>query len=288
MKLLEKIGHIKNPLTVISIFAGVAEISGTTVLPFMQPNNQDVYIWFLMLFPVGLVIIFFITLNFNHKVLYAPSDYKDEDNFVKLFGIATIKEEESKLKEEVEEVESGSSNENEGLNSNLESQSSEEKSNNFEKMNNNGFNFEQKYSIYFNKVNLSEKLAILKLSRDMNIDFKRNLVFKTLNNRRILFDGIAFQKNKIHAVEVKFFQDSSIQRSRLEKVLLQYELLMSEMKENESKEVILHFFAVIDNSNVEINDFKSRLDTYFLKYKNKVVTHVVTLSDLMKEYEYRI
>lgn len=286
--MLEKIGHIKNPLTVISIFAGVAEISGTTVLPFMQSNNQNVYIWFLMLFPVGLVIIFFITLNFNHKVLYAPSDYKDEGNFVKLFGIATIKEEESKLKEEVEEVESSSSLENEGLNSNLESHPSKEQSNNFEKMNNNEFKFEQKKSLFFNKVNLSEKLAILKLSQDMNVDFKRNLVFKTLNDRRILFDGIAFQKNKIHAVEVKLFQDSSIQPSRLEKVLFGYELLMREIKENESNEVIFHFFAVIDNSNVEINDFKRRLDTYFSKHKTKVMTHVVTLSDLMKEYEYRI
>lgn len=80
--LIEKTGHIKNPLTVIAMFAAIAEISGATVLPFVIPENQSIYIWFLMLFPFFLVGIFFITLNFNRDALYAPSDYKDEKNFI--------------------------------------------------------------------------------------------------------------------------------------------------------------------------------------------------------------
>ena len=39
-----------------------------------------------MFFPVYLVGAFFLILNYNHKVLYAPSDYKNEDNFLKSFG----------------------------------------------------------------------------------------------------------------------------------------------------------------------------------------------------------
>ncbi|MFZ6776516.1 hypothetical protein ACO0LD_06745 [Undibacterium sp. Ji83W] len=80
---------VKNPLSVIAIFAGIAEISGTAVLPHIAVANQALYIWFLMLFPTLLVCIFFLTLNFNHKVLYAPSDFKDEDNFVNLLKKAT-------------------------------------------------------------------------------------------------------------------------------------------------------------------------------------------------------
>lgn len=80
---------VKNPLSVIAIFAGIAEISGTAVLPHIAVVNQALYIWFLMLFPTLLVSIFFLTLNFNHKVLYAPSDFKDEDNFVNLITKAT-------------------------------------------------------------------------------------------------------------------------------------------------------------------------------------------------------
>ena len=93
--MVEKIGHVKNPLTVIAIFAAIAEISGTTVLPFIASEHQGTYIWFLMLFPFLLVISFFLTLNFNHRVLYAPSDYKDEKHF---FGKAS----EDEIKEKVE------------------------------------------------------------------------------------------------------------------------------------------------------------------------------------------
>lgn len=96
-------GHVRNPLTVISRFAAVAEISGTAVLPFIEPANQATYIWFLMLFPAFLVGLFFITLNFNHKTLYAPSDYKNQNHFLHLFGITTEDERRDKLQAELQE-----------------------------------------------------------------------------------------------------------------------------------------------------------------------------------------
>ncbi|MNI17548.1 hypothetical protein D3C73_709200 [compost metagenome] len=104
IRMIEKVGHIKNPLTVISVFAGIAEISGTVVLPFIDANNQATYIWFLMLFPPFLVGIFFATLNWNHKTLYAPSDYQNEENFVNPVGKLTSMERVVKLQEEVDEV----------------------------------------------------------------------------------------------------------------------------------------------------------------------------------------
>lgn len=79
---MSTISHIKNPLTIIGIFAGIVEISANVVLPLLNDTNQTTYMWFLMLFPTALVVIFFAILNWNHVVLYAPSDYKDEDNFV--------------------------------------------------------------------------------------------------------------------------------------------------------------------------------------------------------------
>lgn len=75
-------GIVKNPLSVIAIFAGVAEISGTGILPFIATENQELYIWFLMLFPFTLVLLFFATLNWNHKTLYAPSDFKSDESFL--------------------------------------------------------------------------------------------------------------------------------------------------------------------------------------------------------------
>lgn len=76
--------QVNNPLTLIGIFAGIAEVAGTTVLPFVEPAVQSVFVWFVMLFPVLLVVLFFITLWTKPHVLYAPTDWQDEANFVEM------------------------------------------------------------------------------------------------------------------------------------------------------------------------------------------------------------
>ena len=91
---------VKNPLTVIAIFAGLAEVAGTAVLPFVADAQQSVYIWFLMAFPALLVVLFFLTLNFNPQVLYAPSDFRDEDNYMRIFRPPTAAERRAKAEEE--------------------------------------------------------------------------------------------------------------------------------------------------------------------------------------------
>ena len=80
--MLEKMSKISNPLTVIAIFAAITEVMGIGVLPFVSDANQPTFIWFLIIFPVLLICAFFLTLNFNHKVLYAPSDYREDKSFL--------------------------------------------------------------------------------------------------------------------------------------------------------------------------------------------------------------
>jgi hypothetical protein len=95
--MIEKIGSVKNPLTIIAIFAGIAEVSGTTVLPFITPQNQGIFIYFLIIFPTILIILFFVTLNFNNKALYAPSDFSNEENYIKIFRYDISKQENIEL-----------------------------------------------------------------------------------------------------------------------------------------------------------------------------------------------
>lgn len=78
---------IKNPLTVIAIFASLTEIVCGLVTPFITDlQNQQIFLIFVIGFPVLLIILFFITLNFNHKVLYSPSDFGDgNENIAALF-----------------------------------------------------------------------------------------------------------------------------------------------------------------------------------------------------------
>lgn len=90
---------VKNPLTVIAIFCGVAETSGAACLPFLAPEVQATYVWFLMLFPALVVVLFFSVLYLKHKVLYAPSDYKDERNFM-VFTQASVDQVVDKIRSE--------------------------------------------------------------------------------------------------------------------------------------------------------------------------------------------
>lgn len=287
--MVEKIGHIKNPLTVIAIFAAIAEISGTTVLPFIESENQGIYIWFLMLFPVFLVGIFFLTLNFNHKVLYAPSDYKNEDNFLKSFGKATAEEKEEKLREEVKEAEeSPSVEEAVSKSSGNDTKPQEASSSSAPIRHATSFilNSERHASLMAN-VSLAEKLSIMKLSKDMGLEFKTDVRFETPSSRKIIFDGLAIDKNKIHAVEVKLFRNEHVDTSRLDKVLLETELMASQLKGIDSKELVIHFMAVVDNPEVDVSRVKERLSRFLHRYDVNVKLHVVTLDDLMNEYQYR-
>jgi hypothetical protein len=75
----------KNPLTIIAIFAAIVEASALASLPFLKEQSQDIYTWFLVGFPPFLTLLFFITLNFNYKVLYSPSDYTNETDFLTIY-----------------------------------------------------------------------------------------------------------------------------------------------------------------------------------------------------------
>ncbi|RVD78819.1 hypothetical protein [Pseudomonas koreensis] len=74
---------ITNPMTVIAIFAVISESSAAVSLPFLANKEREIYVWFLISFPFYLLFLFFVTLNFNSRSLYAPSDFDKDKNFLK-------------------------------------------------------------------------------------------------------------------------------------------------------------------------------------------------------------
>ncbi|WP_426117564.1 hypothetical protein [Pseudomonas sp. DSP3-2-2] len=73
---MKRLNRIANPISIIAAFAALSEASATTVLPYLDDENRQIYIWFLIAFPSALVVFFFLTLNFNNKVLYTPAELK--------------------------------------------------------------------------------------------------------------------------------------------------------------------------------------------------------------------
>ncbi|MEJ5058802.1 MULTISPECIES: hypothetical protein [unclassified Pseudomonas] len=76
--------RITNPMTIIAIFATLSETSAAISLPFLDEDEREIYIWFLISFPFYLLLLFFATLNFNYRSLYAPSDFEKEKHFIKV------------------------------------------------------------------------------------------------------------------------------------------------------------------------------------------------------------
>src|SRR5260370_10691710 len=103
--MIEKLKAVNNPLTIIAIFAALAEIAGTVALATVDKSLQGTFVWFVMGFPVLLVVAFFATLNFNPKVLYAPSDFKNEENFLNtLIGTRSVSTSLDQVMQQLEEA----------------------------------------------------------------------------------------------------------------------------------------------------------------------------------------
>lgn len=69
---------VHNPLTLMAIFAGLAEVSATVALPRLEGNVQAMFVWFVMFFPLTIVVPFFLFLWLNPKNLYGPGDYRSD------------------------------------------------------------------------------------------------------------------------------------------------------------------------------------------------------------------
>ncbi len=96
--MIENTKPIKNPLTLIAIFAGIAEILLTVALKFINQELQYIFICFVIGFPILLIILFFVILILKPGVLYAPSDFKNEDNFLVIMDIYNQKINKSKIR----------------------------------------------------------------------------------------------------------------------------------------------------------------------------------------------
>ncbi|WP_302173713.1 winged helix-turn-helix domain-containing protein [uncultured Hydrogenophaga sp.] len=95
------VAKVSNPLTVIAIFAGVAEGFAAVALIQLPTEIQRTFVWFVMAFPILLVGAFFLTLITNSKVLYAPSDFTSDESYLAAHGFIEAGE---KLKRELVEA----------------------------------------------------------------------------------------------------------------------------------------------------------------------------------------
>ncbi|PYF84560.1 hypothetical protein DFP75_101598 [Marinomonas alcarazii] len=84
---------VSNPLTIIAIFSGTAEAFATAALIALPLEIQSLFIYFVMLFPLIIVVTFFLILILKPHVLYAPSDFDNQQHFLDLNNLRKSVEE---------------------------------------------------------------------------------------------------------------------------------------------------------------------------------------------------
>lgn len=272
-----KIGVIKNPLSVIAIFAGIAEISGTLVLPHINPANQALFIWFLMLFPFTLVVLFFITLNWNYKVLYAPSDFKDEGNFVSLQQASTsevllkiedsLNHQENESHSSISELNNNNSNIplahlteiNEKLESaltqNIISSKAQraQQSDIIKRINNQRMK----------EARLLEKHLIAKIQNQFTTTISRDIKVESKNNK-FIFDGVIQSGQKLTVFEVRRINLNTFNGAYLNRLLDNYKSFYSGLTEVQKNVFTLIFLVATDDKmkavNIQLEQLFSTID----------------------------
>ena len=268
--MVEKIGTIRNPLTIIAIFAAIAEISGTAVLPFITDGNQGTYVWFLMIFPLLLIVLFFVTLNFNHKVLYAPSDFKNEENFFKSLSNATPTEKAEKLRNEVREIENEPVPESKEAVSILPERSAVAIATIAQR------DIRGRYL-------LAEELVLNKLSKEFGQSVRRDVRFAT-PGRAFIFDGVVMNDEKVTAIEVKYFRSARTITPRFREVFHSILGAAEQLPDSVRNNFTLILAVATDAPSSDHDELVKRLQSLIGITPFPVEVRVFSLEELEKEF----
>ena len=287
--MIEKIGHVKNPLTVIAIFAGIAEISGTVILPFLEKDNQEVYMWFLMLFPFFLVAVFFLTLNFNHRTLYSPSDYRDEQNFVSSMMKATALEQGEKLRKEVQEVEAELRAEKTATDA-IEAAATFTADAGVEKKTTPEApaipettpTLPIKPVRVASDVELAHKLAVAQLSKYLGIELRTDLRIEMEGAPTVVYDAFGIKDGNAHAVDVKYLPTQQPNASRFFETMEKSAFVSRRMRrKNAEVRFTLHLFIVTDASDIAVKNLTLELFEMASKLDLRLEVHTRSLTNLV-------
>ena len=262
----EKIQHVKNPLTIIAIFSGISEISASAVLPFISESLQKTFIWFVIIFPFVLILLFFITLWTKHHVLYAPSDFKSDESFLKVVP-STGQEIKEKIIEET--------NEQKTLDSDDLIQS--ENSVSDVDYNNPGFDV----SAHENFA-LAEQLCLNKLRDTFGPKFKNQSTIHS-GNIKIRVDGLLQDKDHWYLHEIKYFSAVNIQMSGIGKNINNFKRFRQASSLNKKITYHIHIVTPVDDEG------KKKIIDAFVNNFGKdedIELNIVDYIKLRKEYNF--
>lgn len=177
-------GLARNPLGIIALFISLIYGFACLVLGFsgdnLENNERLILIIFLVGFPLLILISFLFLVTKHYRKLYAPSDFKDERNYLETIDILTQK---SRIQDQINIAITPQTNKTEGIKS-LEKQSEKNKT----------------LSSYL----IVENLVLRLVEKEYNLPLRRNVKFKNHENT---FDCVIESQDMVIAVEIKYYEN---------------------------------------------------------------------------------
>lgn len=251
-------GLTKNPLGIIALFIsliyGFACLVLSTSLKNLEGQAERLpLIWFIIIFPVFILIGFIFLVVNHHEKLYAPSDYKDEANFIKTLD---ARNQTQRIKNEVDAITKDIE----------ETLAVEDKG----KMTEISQRIEQvdKKTIQ-NKYLIAEDLALRAFEQDKKLMVKRQSRIVSPSNRALEFDGIAFDNKNLYGVDVKFTVHrhlSKTLRDRIAHDLVYYSKAADDLKIGGDFKFVLIVVTESDNHLSLERELKTLVDNSDYKF----------------------
>jgi hypothetical protein len=279
--LKHSINFARNPLGIIALFIsliyGFACLVVTSEAADFEYSLLAPLVWFLVVFPVLVLVAFVYLVSKHHTKLYAPSDFKDENNFWKPLTTAKINErltdeailiDENYNESEISQETIQDDEVNNQVTVSVPSTSKVENDSNHkaiilpEKCNKkNTPNEIEKREKYFNNVKneyfLIEELAIRKVASELNAKIDRHVQINFANGVSIETDGVSFIKNKLYLFEVKYIKGDHISSAMIQNIrrIIERAETVNDIK---TKFVLI---VVHDSKNGE--DIKKKIQEFF-------------------------
>ncbi|WP_052158757.1 hypothetical protein [Halobacillus sp. BBL2006] len=230
----------KNPLGIIGLFISfIYAVSGLVLTlsdQWLSVNQTWTLVWFIVLFPIFILIAFLYLVINHHQKLYSPSDYRDESNF---FRPLNPEEQNEKFKKEAQHLfpfsESVLHSSGTGDVKGDQSVDQHEAENLNQALMNHLFNAS---NFYF----LIEETVLRALESEMNLSIRRQMAMDTAEYR-VNFSGIAFKPNELIGIEIKYSPSGKIEESQIESLVHMIQTVQEYNKDQRSFSFILSFVS---------------------------------------------
>ncbi|MEQ8266783.1 MAG: hypothetical protein RH982_06285 [Parvibaculum sp.] len=302
---------VRNPLGIIAAFISLIYGTSATLLGVavndITEKNQTVLVWFVVLFPCAVLIVFAWLVAKHHKKLYAPHDYRSDDGFLSAAENADRGTVGQRLRADIDasfihieeeavdgdRVIIGDEKQKADRPSGQRAQVHEE-TKSPERFSiprqpttmSTAPNLQQAYASHLQQAYFAESLAFEELQHEWEAPIRRNLVFRSRKTgRRLEIDGAIQAKDKTIIVEVKLL-DTKLEHisRRLRDVRDQIRIYREEIPAMGGVDVEFLVVLVISGGEEKYGEVIDKLRPHIAEFAGIANVETYRLQDLMTKY----